>query len=143
MFQSENDAKRVYEVLPKRFSKFGLELAQEKTKILPFGRIKGTKETFDFLGFMHYNGKTRTGKYMVGHKMTKKKKKEKKSNIKKFIKDNRHRNIFEVIKNINKKLVGMNIYYGINGMIREMQNLRQYVIITLFHVYRKRSQRSI
>ncbi len=142
MFQNENDAKRVYEVLPKRFSKYGLELAQEKTKILPFGRIKGTKENFDFLGFMHYNGKTRTGKYMVGHKMSKKKKKEKKANIKKFIKDNRHRNIFEVIEIINKKLTGMNAYYGINGMIREMQNLRQYVTITLFRVYRRRSQRN-
>ena len=142
MFQNENDEKRVYEVLPTRFSKFGLELAQEKTKILPFGRTKGTKETFDFLGFMHYNGKTRTGKYMVGHKMSKKKKKEKKANIKKFIKDNRHRNIFEVIKIINRKLIGMNVYYGINGMIREMQNLGQYVTITLFQVYRRRSQRN-
>ena len=54
---------------------FELELEEDKTRILPFGRFKGTNETFSFLGFTHYNGKTRTGKYTVGHKMNKKKRK--------------------------------------------------------------------
>lgn len=61
MFQYENEARMVYESLIKRFSKFNLEVAEDKTKIIPFGRFKGNKETFDFLGFMHYNGTTRTG----------------------------------------------------------------------------------
>ena len=55
MCQYKEDTKRVFEVLPKRFAKYGLELAEDKTKILNFGRYKGTKETFDFLGFTHYN----------------------------------------------------------------------------------------
>ena len=63
MFQYEKEAEQVYELLIKRLAKFGLEMEQDKTRILPFGRFKGTKETFDFLGFMHYNGITRTGKY--------------------------------------------------------------------------------
>lgn len=142
MLQYEREAKQVYKQIKERLLNFGLEMEQEKTRILPFGRYEGTKETFDFLGFMHYNGKSRTGKYMVGHKMTKKKKKMKKEDIKKYIKENRHKDIFEVIERINKKLVGMNAYYGINGMIRELQNIRQYTLITLFHVYRKRSQRN-
>ena len=66
MFQYE-EAKQVYEILIRRLAKFGLEMEQEKTKILSFGRYKGTKENFDFLRFMHYNGITRTGKYTVGH----------------------------------------------------------------------------
>ena len=66
MFQYENEAKQVYQLLIKRLAKFGLEMEQEKTRILPFGRFKGTTETFDFLGFMHYNGITRNGKYTVG-----------------------------------------------------------------------------
>ena len=74
MFRFEEDAKKVYEVLPKRLGKFSLEIEPEKTRILPFGRFKGTKETFDFLGFTHFNSKTRTGKYTVGHKISKKKK---------------------------------------------------------------------
>ena len=62
MFQYEKEAKQVYEVLVKRLERYGLEMEQEKTRIVPFGRYKGIKETFDFLGFMHYNGKTRKGK---------------------------------------------------------------------------------
>ena len=63
MFQYENEATKVYEELIQRLAKFGLEVEKDKTHILPFGRYKGTKETFDFLGFTHYNSTTRTGKY--------------------------------------------------------------------------------
>ncbi len=86
MFQQESEAKKFYEMLKERLKIFGLEVSEEKTRIIPFGRYKGTNETFDFLGFMHYNGKTRTGKYTVGHKISKKKKKQKKQNISKWIK---------------------------------------------------------
>ena len=48
-----------------------------------FKKFKGTNETFDFLGFMHYNVKKRTRKYTVGHKMSKKKSKLKHEVIKK------------------------------------------------------------
>ena len=65
MFQYENEAKLVYQELIKRLAKFGLELEGSKTRIIPFGRYKGDSETFDFLGFMHYNGKTRNGKYYL------------------------------------------------------------------------------
>ena len=42
MFQIDQDAGVVMAVLPKRLGKFGLELAEEKTRIMPFGRYKGT-----------------------------------------------------------------------------------------------------
>ena len=142
MFQNEEEARFVYHNLRERFEKFGLEMEESKTRIIPFGRFKGTKDTFDFLGFMHYNGITRTGKYTVGHKMSKKKKKQKKESIKKYIKENRHKDIIVVIRNINKKLTGMFAYYGINGMINELENLKQYTIMTMYMVYRKRSQRN-
>lgn len=41
MFQYENEAKQVYEMLVERLAKFGLDMEREKTKILPFGRFKG------------------------------------------------------------------------------------------------------
>ena len=37
MFQSEDDAKAVMRVLPKRLAIFSLEVAPDKTRILPFG----------------------------------------------------------------------------------------------------------
>ena len=65
-FQRKNEAELFLRVLRKRFAKFGLELAEEKTKILEFGRFaavnrrkrgEGRPETFDFLGFTFYCGK--------------------------------------------------------------------------------------
>ena len=43
MFQYENEAQKVYELLKERLKKFNLELAEDKTRILPFGRFKGNK----------------------------------------------------------------------------------------------------
>jgi group II intron reverse transcriptase/maturase len=142
MCQYEEDAKRIFKVLPKRFNKFGLELAEDKTKILLFGRYKGNKETFDFLGFTHFNSKGRNGKYTLGHRITKKKKRQKKDNIKEFLKLHMHDNLKDFIERINRKLVGMYNYYGINNMLRELYKLYNYTIKMGYKVLNRRSQRN-
>ena len=78
LFQYENEAQEVMRLLKERLSKFSLEVAEDKTRILPFGRFKGIKEDFDFLGFTLFNTKTRGGKYRVGIRTSKKKLKVKK-----------------------------------------------------------------
>src|SRR5499433_1912481 len=58
-FQYRRDAERFQQDLTDRFGKFGLELAEEKTRVMRFGRFvrsdlakTGDKpDTFDFLGF--------------------------------------------------------------------------------------------
>ena len=124
-------AKQVYNMLIERLAKFGLEMEQDKTRILPFGRYKGTNETFDFLGFMHYNDKTRTGKYTVGHKMSKKKRKLKHKSITKWIKEYRAFKFKEIIELLNKKLIGLYAYYGINGMLQE---LYKYMLLEVIYL---------
>lgn len=141
MFQYEDDARKVYEMLIERLKKFNLEMEKDKTRIIPFGRFKGTKETFDFLGFMHYNGKTKTGKYTVGHKMSKKKKKAKQQGITKWVKENKHRNVIELIMVVNQKLIGMYAYYGINGMLEELYKLYYHTKYALINALTRRSQR--
>jgi len=143
MFQYEDEAKQVYELLTKRLAKFDLEMEQDKTRILPFGRFKGTKETFDFLGFMHYNGTTRTGKYTVGHKMSKKKRKLKHQAITKWIKDHRAYKFMETINLLNKKLTGLYAYYGINGMLSELYKIYYHTLYALRSSIFRRSQRRI
>lgn len=143
MFQYENEAQEVYEQLKERLKKFKLELAEDKTRIIPFGRFKGNKESFDFLGFAHYNSKTRTGKYTIQHKISKKKKKAKKQAIKQWLKDNMHENLVDVIERLNKKLVGMYAYYGINGMFNDLMGLYKYVEYGLYRVMCRRSQKKI
>jgi group II intron reverse transcriptase/maturase len=73
-FQHKADAERCLRELRQRLQKFGLELHPEKTRLLEFGRYaaerrrkqgRGKPETFAFLGFTHYCGTTRQGRFTV------------------------------------------------------------------------------
>ncbi|MGE5549546.1 MAG: group II intron reverse transcriptase/maturase, partial [Bacteroidota bacterium] len=80
-FQHENEARAFLKVLKERLAQFGLEIAEEKTRIIAFGRNVGEQsdeggrepETFDFLGFTHYGGVSRHGKFRVKRRTSKKK----------------------------------------------------------------------
>lgn len=79
--QKQEEALGVLKALKERFAQFGLELAEEKTHILGFGRYaaenaqrKGCKaETFTFLGFTHYCDQSRKGNFKVGRRTDRKK----------------------------------------------------------------------
>lgn len=141
MFQYENEAKKFYEMLKLRMKKFKLELAEDKTRILPFGRFKGTKETFDFLGFRFINGKTLAGKYRPVIKTSKKKLKQKKVEISKWIYDHMHSPIIDTGKTLKKKLTGHFAYYGINGNYLDLLNFYKYVKYKWYYTLRKRGQK--
>ena len=141
MFEYEEEAKAVYEFIKKRLAQFGLELAEDKTRILPFGRNSNTTDTFDFLGFTHYNGKTRYGKYTVGHKISRKKKKIFKAKLKKWVKDNRNIDIKIFMTALNRKLIGTNNYYGISGAYNEVQSLYNHAKFVTYKWLNRRSQR--
>ena len=140
-FEYEDEANEVYKRLEERLKHFGLELAKDKTRILPFGRFKGTKETFDFLGFTHFNSKTRGGSYSVGHRVTKKKKKLFKQKLKVWIKDNRNLKYQVFMKKLNIKLSGTYRYYGINGMMFELRKLHSHAMRVTYKWMNRRSQR--
>ena len=141
MFQYENEARSFLKVLDKRFKQFDLELENTKTRILPFGRFKGTKESFDFLGFTFYNGKTTTGKYRPVIKSSKKKLKQKRMSVKKWLHERMHEPILTTGESIKKKLIGHYAYYGINGNYKTMVCFYKYIKYTWFKVLRKRGQK--
>src|ERR1700719_994989 len=72
-FEHKEDAEKVKEVLTKRFSRIGLTLHPEKTRLVEFGRYaagnakkQGKKpQTFDFLGFTYMCARSRKGKFTV------------------------------------------------------------------------------
>src|SRR6478609_6515334 len=72
-FACEEDARRVLDVLPKRFGKYGLTLHPQKTRLTEFRRPDrrppndGARQsrTFDLLGFTHYWDLSRKGKWVV------------------------------------------------------------------------------
>lgn len=51
-FQKVNDAKRFYEALSQRLASYGLQVAEDNTRIIEFSHCKARAKTkFDFLGF--------------------------------------------------------------------------------------------
>ena len=136
MFENEEEAKEVYEALKERLSQFGLELAEDKTRILPFGRNSKTKDTFDFLGFTHVNSKTRNGRYTIGHLVSKKKKKLFKANLKKWVKENRNVNFDAFMAKL-----GTNNYYSVSGAIKEVRALYNHAFWLVYKWMNRRSQR--
>lgn len=127
LFQYENEAQKFYQLLIERLKKFGLEIASDKSKIMPFGRYKGTKQSFDFLGFTHYNATSHWGKYCVLHRTSKKKLRQKKQAAKKWLKEHMHESIPETIRLLNKKLVGHYRYYGIYGNYIGLKKFYNYI----------------
>ena len=142
MFQYEEEARKFYKMLIERMNKFKLELAEDKTRILPFGRFKGTKEEFDFLGFTFSNGKTLNGKYRPNIKTNKKKLKQKLEVAKKWLHDKMHEPILEVGKSIRKKIIGHYAYYGINGNYSSLLKYYKYLKYTWYYTLRKRGQKN-
>lgn len=140
MFQYEKEAQKFYKLLIERLRKFNLEIAEDKSRILPFGRYKGTKESFDFLGFTHINGKSHLGKYCVIHRTSKKKLKQKREAAKQWLKEHMHESIPETIRKLNKKMIGHYRYYGIYGNFIGINKFYQYVRQQLYFTKRRRDQ---
>lgn len=141
LFEYEEDARKYYEVLPKRLGKFNLEVALEKTRLIPFGRNSGSKETFDFLGFTHINGKDRKGHYRVVHRTSKKKLSAKQQAMKQWLRLNMHSPVCDILEGLNRRLVGHYRYYGISGNSKSLGKYQYYCITTLFKVLRRRGQK--
>lgn len=119
--QHKADAETLLKDIGERLNKFGLELSEEKTKIIEFGRFakenqtkRGRRkpETFDFLGFTHYCSTTRDGRFQIHIKTSRKKARLAESSLNTYLKTNRHKQIWEVLK---AKLRGHYNYYGISG----------------------------
>jgi len=141
-FQYEDDARAFYEALKQRLAKFGLELSEEKSSIIKFGRFAGKEAgEFDFLGFTFITSKSRKGKYMVVKVTSQKKLKVKKWKAKEWIKDNMHMPIGELIKRLNLKLRGHYNYYGISHNTKRMRNFYNYVKRQLKKILSRRSQK--
>ena len=86
-FQEEGEARKFYEALKERLNKFGLEIAEDKSKIINFGkRAQNRKESFEFLGIRHINGKNRKGNYKLVHKTSKKKNERQESKSQNMVK---------------------------------------------------------
>jgi group II intron reverse transcriptase/maturase len=150
-FQNKYEAEIFRQRLEARFAKYGLRLAEEKTKILEFGRFaeenrrrrgEGKPETFDFLGFTFYCGLDgKKGFFRCRVKTSKKKFRSKVLRMKEWIKAHRMTPVGELIKKINEKLAGHYQYYGVTDNTREVKNFLNATSLLLFKWLNRRSQR--
>jgi group II intron reverse transcriptase/maturase len=141
LFQYEEEAVKAMAMLKDRLEKFGLEVAEDKTRILPIGRFTGTKEDFDFLGFTFFNSTTRNGKYRLGVRTSKKKMKVKCETVKAWLKTRLTKPVAETMRLINLSLRGHYNYYGVNGNYRTMAKFWSYVRRTCYKTLNRRSQK--
>jgi group II intron reverse transcriptase/maturase len=126
-FSDERDALRVKEVLPRRFCRFGLEVHPDKTRLVnfmpPHKHPEGNPGTFDFLGFNHGWGKSKWGNDTVKRKTAKDRLSRALKTIKQYCGCNRHLEIAEQCKALNRKLIGHYAYFGITGNYRYLNRV--------------------
>ncbi len=131
LFSHESDARRVLEVLPKRFARYGLALHPDKTRLICFRRPpsqagdggpdrNGPPSTFDLLGFTHYWGRTRRGGWAVMRKTASKRLSRAVRSIAQWCREHRHRPVGEQHATLSQKVRGHYAYYGITGNARAL-----------------------
>jgi RNA-directed DNA polymerase len=149
-FKSRTEAEKFQEELKKRMGKFGLELNAEKTRLIEFGRFaatdrerrgEGKPETFDFLGFTHICGKTRSGKFTVLRKTKSKKMRAKLKEIREELKRRMHESVPKVGKWLHSVVQGHYQYYGVPRNMEAMKGFHEQVTRYWRHTLKRRSQR--
>ncbi len=126
VFSHESDARRVMQVLPKRFGKYGLALHPEKTRLLDF-RHPGRREepkgpsgggggrSFQLLGFTHFWGKSRKGFWIIKRQTSSKRLSRSLKRVAQLCRSNRHRKVREQHVLLSSRLLGHYAYFGITG----------------------------
>ncbi len=128
VFSNKEDAEKFMDVLPKRFTKFGLKVHPTKTVLVNFHRptaeSQRLSETFDFLGFTHYWTKSRRGFWVIKRKTAKDRLRRALVKIAGWCRENRHKPRQDQHKILSAKLRGHYNYYGIRS---NHYCLRQYL----------------
>jgi len=115
-FQYKRDAMRFHRTLGKRLDKYGLKLSAEKTRVISFSRFRKDEKThFDFLGFEFRWGTNRMGTDQLKRRTARKRLQRSIANFTAWIKENRHRRLPGLFRDLNAKLRGYYHYYGVIG----------------------------
>ncbi len=150
MVQYQDDARYIEQALRDRFAKFGLALHSEKTRTLSFGRYERENaqrqqrqaNTFDFLGFTHFCGASRKGKFIVGRQTSRKKFRQKCTEMNDWLRRIRnHKKAKEWWPTLAAKLRGYYHYYGVSGNMRSLNRFYHMTVRLTRKWLNRRSQR--
>jgi len=149
-FQNLREAEAFYGKFIERLAKFGLEIAEDKTKIIEFGRFaaeqskrkgKSKPETFDFLGFTHYCSKSREGQFRIKRKTCKKKYCASLKKVREWLWSRLTTPASIVMKQLVIKLNGYYRYYGITDNYETNSRFGDEVKKILYKMFNRRSQK--
>ena len=151
-FQYRNEADLFLQQLQERMAKFGLELHQEKTRLIEFGRFaaanrskrgEGKPETFDFLGFTHICAKTKRGnRFTIRRKTIAKRLRAKVKKMKEGIRLRMHDPIPEQGQWLRAVVLGHLNYYAVPGNKQSTDAFRTAAMREWLHALRRRSQKA-
>ena len=150
-FEYEDEARRFLADLRERFAKFGLELHPDKTRLIEFGRHAarrravrglGKPDTFDFLGFTHLCGKTRTGRFWLRRITISKRMRAKLREVNDQLKRRRHQPIPEQGRWLASVVRGHRAYYAVPGNTDAVAAFRTQATRHWYKALRRRSQRT-
>jgi group II intron reverse transcriptase/maturase len=150
-FQYEEDARQLWADLSTRLSKFGLSLHEDKTRLLEFGKFaqdrrlrrgQGRPETFNFLGFTHYCGKTQDGRFLVKRKTQRHRMIRKLKQLRVECRLRMHAPLNDQHKWLTSVLRGHYAYYGVPSNFRSLAQFLWEVGKIWLKALRRRSQRS-
>ena len=127
VFEREEDARRVLVVLVKRFAKYGLPLHPEKTRLVDFRSPhwqaqsgSQSERSFALLGFTHYWGRSRKGRWVVQRKTARDRFTRGVREIGRWCRAHRHWPVADQQAALSRKLQGHYAYYGITGNARAL-----------------------
>jgi RNA-directed DNA polymerase len=150
-FEHREDAERFQGELRERMRKFELELHEEKTRLIEFGRHaasrrrqrgEGKPETFNFLGFTHICGKTRRGMFAVIRQTMRKRMQAKLREMKKEFRQRMHDDLAEQGKWVIAVLRGHYRYYGVPFNSASLWTFVHHVKGIWHKTLRRRSQKT-
>ena len=149
-FQYKEEAEGFLDALRIRLGKYNLELHQEKTRLIEFGRFAATDrkrrgaekpETFDFLGFTHICGRTRKGKFTVRRQTVAKRMRMKLKEIKRKLRIRMHWPIWKVGVWLKSVLTGHYRYYAVPRNYPMLKAFRRGVVRLWYATLKRRSQK--
>jgi len=149
-FQYEGDAGLFRNRLTDRLESFGLEVADEKTRCIEFGRFAraeaqgrgGKPKEFTFLGFTHYCGKTRRGNFRLKRRTCRKKFAQ---SLREFTEwARKSRSVLrkgEMLRRAKVRIDGHLNYYAITDNVLMCSTYRHHATRILFKWLNRKSQR--
>ena len=131
----EDDARRIMDVLPRRMSKYGLEVHPGKTRLVRFTPAEAAEPessesdlrpptTFDFLGFTHFWGRSRAGHRVVQRRTARSRLQRTLHALSAWCRANLHLPIEDQHRKLCQKLRGHYGYFGIIGNSASLSDVR-------------------